>query len=153
MRRIKFTLDTVDAAIRELKEYKKEFERKAAALLQRLVEEGVRIAVEEAPSDFGDLKASISGSVEGGKGVIRVGEPYAVYVELGFGARGARSPHPEISVQYDVNSHGEQGWVYYDKKRKEYRRSRGEPANPFLYRTARRLESRAAEIAKEVFEG
>jgi len=156
-RKIKMTLEprSIGAAIKELQEYKKALERKKNLLIEKLVERGVEIAKELAPEDFGDLKNSIQGRTADGKGIIFTDMPYAGFVEFGFGVEGAGSPHPhpEISVQYDVNSHGDEGWLYFDVKRGKVRWSKGQPSKPFMYNTALRLRDEAPKIAKEVFRG
>jgi len=151
--KITMTLDpsSITKAIREVKKYKKDFERKVEKLIKLLVDKGVEIARELVPVDFGDLRESIQGRVEDGKGLIYTDCPYAIYVEFGFGVVGGRDPHPKISVQYDVNHHGEKGWFYFDKKRGVWRWSKGQPSKPFMFHTAQRLEEYVPEAVKEVF--
>ena len=67
---------------------------------------------------------------------IYVGADYAMYVEFGTGIVGSENPHPSpfIPWEYDVNGHGDDGWLYYDSSRK-LRWTAGSPARPFMYKT------------------
>jgi hypothetical protein len=85
-------------------------------------------------------------------GIIRAGAYYAVYVEFGTGVVGKQSPHPNPEGwQYDVNDHGDEGWVYYDDESGKFRWTKGFKSRPFMYNTARQLEKECAKIVKEVF--
>jgi len=153
MKKIKMTLDpkSLQAAIKEVEQYKKDFEKKVNYALHLIVEKGVEIAKELVPVDFGDLRESIEGRVENNKGYVYTTMYYAPFVEFGFGVVGARNPHPEISINYDVNNHGDDGWIYFDNKRCEFRWSKGQPSKPFMWNTARQLEEIKNDIVKEVF--
>lgn len=79
------------------------------------------------------------------------GYDYAMYVEFGTGIVGSRGkPHPKLSEQgwkYDVNQHGEAGWVYPSSERDPNRNkwqdkngnwfawTKGQEARPFMYET------------------
>ena len=156
---IKFSLDekSIDRAIKELQAYKKEFERKCNLLVKTLTENGVEIAkmkVKELGAiDTGELHNSIEGFFPSSNvGIIRAGATYAVYVEFGTGVVGKGSPHPDPQgYQYDKNNHGDIGWLYYDERKGIYRWTKGFRSRPFMYNTAKELERKCIEIAKEVF--
>jgi hypothetical protein len=157
---IRCTLDRkeIDRAIKELKQYKQEFIKKCNQLVQELTEYGVDVAkVEVTQLDAvytGELRNSIEGyfSPSTGVGIIRAGAYYAVYVEFGTGVVGSQSPHPNPNgYQYDVNQHGDEGWVYYDDDSGEFRWTKGFKSRPFMYNTARQLEKDCKKIATEVF--
>lgn len=157
---IRFTLDRkeIDRAIRELKQFKTEFLKKCNQLVQELTELGVDIAkVEVTQLDAvytGELRNSIEGyfSPTTGVGIIKAGAYYAVYVEFGTGVVGKGSPHPNPDgYQYDVNEHGDEGWVYYDDDSGQFRWTKGFKSRPFMYNTARQLEKECKKIATEVF--
>ena len=44
-----------------------------------------------------------------------------------------------------------EGWWYYDEKQGRKRWTKGMPSRPFMYETARDLERKVVEIAREVF--
>lgn len=157
---IRFTLDRkeIDRAIKELKQFKAEFLKKCNQLVQELTEQGVDIAkVEVTQLDAvytGELRNSIEGyfSPTTGVGIIKAGAYYAVYVEFGTGVVGKGSPHPNPNgYQYDVNQHGDEGWVYYDDDSGQFRWTKGFKSRPFMYNTARQLEKECKKIAMEVF--
>ena len=157
---IRFSLDEkdIDRAIREVKQFKKEFLEKCDRLIEALTDEGVKIAkIQVAQLDAvytGELMNSIEGyySPTTNVGIIKAGAYYAAYVEFGTGVVGSQSPHPNPDGwQYDVNGHGENGWVYYDDYSDKFRWTKGFKSRPFMYNTARELERICKKIAEEVF--
>ena len=157
---ISCTLDTKDIkrAIKELKTYKKQFLDRCNQLVEALTDYGVEVAkVQVSQLDAyytGELMNSIEGyfSPTTQVGIIKAGAYYAAYVEFGTGVVGSRSPHPDPQGwQYDVNAHGDEGWVYYDDDSGKFRWTKGFKSRPFMYNTAREIEKNCAKIAKEVF--
>lgn len=60
---------------------------------------------------------------------------YSAFVEYGTGIVGAGDPHPNAGTdgwQYDINSHGAEGWYYIDNEG-ALRFTAGMPAHRFLY--------------------
>lgn len=81
--------------------------------------------------------------------------PYAAYVEFGTGVIGENSPHPDTSIagwKYDINDHGEAGWIYFKDGKRHW--TNGMPARPFMFETAQYLSDMSVinHIAREVFE-
>ena len=157
---IKFKLDEkdIDRAIREVKQFKKQFLEKCDQLIETLTERGAEIAkIQVAQLDAvytGELMNSIEGyySAATNIGIIKAGAYYAAYVEFGTGVVGSRSTHPNPQGwQYDVNGHGDKGWVYYDDESGKFRWTKGFKSRPFMFNTARELERMCEKIAKEVF--
>lgn len=157
---IKFTLNEkdIDRAIKELKQFKKDFLEKCDKLIEVLTDEGAEIArlqVKQLDAVFtGELLNSIEGyySPSLQTGFIKAGAFYAIYVEFGTGVVGSQSPHPNPDGwQYDVNGHGDSGWVYYDDYSGQFKWTRGFKSRPFMYNTARQLEKECLKISKEVF--
>lgn len=64
---------------------------------------------------------------------IFMGSDYAVYVEYGTGIVGEMSPHPH-PWEYDINGHGEEGWVFKSDDGNWYR-TKGQMSHPFMYNT------------------
>lgn len=151
-------LSNIDSAIRQVKNYKKDLEEKAETLIKLLVDEGVKIAKMQL-SDLGinftgELDASITGyySPSLKTGIIKTDKWYAMFVEFGTGVVGERSPHPEPNDwEYDINRHGDKGWVYFDDYDKSWKRTAGFKSRPFMYNTAKELEGKVTEIARRVF--
>lgn len=159
-KKISFTLSepSIRQAIIEVETYERELKQKLAELGRRLMEEGVEVAkMKVAAMDAvftGQLMDSIRGYYSPSQhvAIIRAGIWYAAFVEYGTGVEGERSPHPEPEGwAYDVNGHGDEGWVYLNDNDSKFHRTTGEPARPFMYETARHLEEVCADIAREVF--
>ena len=157
---IKCKLDErdINRAIKELERYKQEFLNRCSQLVEALTDYGVEIAkiqVSQLDAYYtGELMNSIEGyfSPTTQVGIIKAGAYYAAYVEFGTGVVGSRSPHPDPQDwQYDVNAHGDEGWVYYDEDSGNFRWTKGFKSRPFMYNTAREIEKSCAKIAKEVF--
>lgn len=154
---IQLSAESIKAAIKELNKYKRELSQKARLLVQRLVEAGVEIAKQEVLTlgafDSGELHDSLDGLMytDGARGIIFTNCGHAAFVEFGTGAVGSGSPHPTMLWQYDVNAHGEAGWVYYDEKQGRFRWTKGMPSRPYMYLTAKQLEEKIVEIARDVF--
>ncbi len=82
------------------------------------------------------------------------GEGASVPLAYGTGIVGANSPHPNAeNWRYDVNSHGESGWWYYDENQNKYRWTKGQTANAFVYQTAEYLKKEASEKIKVIING
>jgi hypothetical protein len=157
---IRFALNTkdIDRAIRDLKRFKEQFLEKCNRLIEALTERGqevARIEVQQLDAVYtGELLNSIDSyySPTYNVGIIKAGAYYAAYVEFGTGVVGSQSPHPNPDGwQYDVNNHGDEGWVYYDDDGGKFRWTKGFKSRPFMYNTARQLEKECLKIAKEVF--
>ena len=160
MRKITLDLSTrdINRAIRDLKRYKRELNKKVSLLIETLTDYGVDVAkaqIRELGAWYtGELESSITGyfSPTVGAGVIKAGSPYAVFVEFGTGIVGQTSPHPDPKDwQYDINKHGEDGWIYFNERDGRWHWTKGVESRPFMYNTARELERECMRIAKEVF--
>lgn len=163
---ISFTLSerSINQAIKQVEDYRKDFIRKCNELLQQLTDYGWEFARMEVlrlgAFDTGNLADNIRGyfDPESRVGMIwtGMGAWYAVYVEYGTGVVGKREPHPEAVSHgwyYDVNNHDEKGWVYFNEREGKAMRTKGQPSSPFMYNTFRELQRKAREIAASVFNG
>ena len=157
---IRFSLNEkdIDRAIKKLKQFKADFIRKCNELIEALTDEGVEIAKIEVQQLDAIYTGELMNSIEGyysptyNVGIIKAGAYYAAYVEFGTGVVGSRSPHPDPQGwQYDINDHGDEGWVYYDEYHGTFRWTKGFKSRPFMYNTARELEKQCEKIAREVF--
>lgn len=157
MQKINFSLGTIDDAISKIETYERKLKQNVRTFLSKLLEIGVEISrakiVELGAIDSGELQNSLAYTLykEGNKGILFTDCAHACFVEFGTGVKGAANPHPTIPWAYDTNGHGEDGWYYYDTEQGRIRFTKGMPSRPFMYETAKELEQRAAEIAREVF--
>lgn len=148
-------------AARQIERYKEELNRKVEIFAHRLADEGVQLAkikIMQYPAVYtGELLNSIQDEpgamiTDGSQWIIYTGCEWAPYVEFGTGVVGAQNPHPDTSIanwKYDVNEHGESGWMYFAEG--EWHWTKGMPSRPFMYETARDLRQLIPKIAKEVF--
>lgn len=160
--KVKLSAEGIEEAITELQMYKEDLERRVRALVSKLTERGANIArakvVEMGAFYTGELLDSINSyyfSFGGAPvGFIRVNAEYGMFVEFGTGIVGANAdPHPALSAfgwEYDVNDHGEVGWLY-PADDGTYRRTRGQASRPFMYETALQLKDEFPTIVREVF--
>ncbi len=160
MTKISFSLDSksIDEAIKQLGEYKKSFNKKVEGLIEALVDKGIEIAkmqIRELNASYtGELEGSITGyfSPSLGVGIIKTNCPYAIYVEFGTGIVGANNPHPAPEGwKYDINEHGDKGWVYFNERDGKWHWTKGIKSRPFMYNTAKELTKIAGDTAKVVF--
>ncbi len=156
--KFKLNLKDIDRAIRQVKKFRSQFIEKCNKLVEALTESGqqvARIEVQQLDAVFtGELLNSIDSyySPTYNVGIIKAGAYYAAYVEFGTGVVGSQSPHPSpVGWQYDVNGHGDEGWVYFDDYSGEFRWTKGFKSRPFMYNTARQLEKECEKIARRVF--
>lgn len=141
----------------ELLQYALRLEATEKLILQRLAEyakhqmEVHLLESVNSETSTGELISSLS--IEYGEHFARVftENEYAKYVEFGTGIVGSNNPHPQLpnNWKYDVNSHGEKGWVYTAKDGKQYW-TKGEIAHQFAYRTYLDLKQNYITLAKNV---
>lgn len=160
--KVKLEPNSIANAITELQMYKEDLERRVTLLVKALTERGADIArakiVEMKAYATGELLNSVGSYyfAFGGDpvGFIRVNAEYGMFVEFGTGIVGANAkPHPALEAfgwEYDVNQHGEVGWLY-PADDGTYRRTRGQASRPFMYETAQELRDEFPAIVKEVF--
>ena len=82
-------------------------------------------------------------------------EKKAQFKEFGTGIVGSQNPHIAEALQqagwkYDVNNHGEKGWVY-PVENGEYRWTKGQPASKEFWRALEKAEELFPKIAREEF--
>lgn len=151
---------SIESAIGEIDDIIAEIRRRTGQLVERLTNEGVEIARVQVISlgaiYTGDLLNSIEGFYDpvSHVGIISANVPYAAYVEYGTGIVGSANPHPaygEVGWVYDVNEHGDQGWIYLNPNDDKFHWTAGMSARPFMYNTALQLRELCAQIAREVF--
>jgi hypothetical protein len=157
------SVQEVNKAISELRKYQSDIDYKCRLLAQRLAEEGVfiaRLKIAEYDAIYTtellqSIKSEYGGVIQhGGKWIVYTGCDYAPYIEFGTGLIGSQSPHPDTSLvnwKYDVNEHGEKGWMYFNDTDGQWHWTQGMQSRPFMYETGKELRLIVKKIAKEIF--
>lgn len=170
MKTIMVTLDptSIENAIKEINEYRKEVERKTKMLVQRLTDLGASIA----RIKIADMGAVYSGELLSGvggyfspilnAGFVKVTSDHVAFVEFGTGVVGQQSPHTngeylaKAAWAYGSGSkifttkNGKVGWIYPTDDG-EFRFTEGMRSRPFMYQTALELQKEFPRMAREVF--
>lgn len=160
--KVKLNPKSIDNAIKELDEYKRDLERRVQLLVKTLTENGAEIArakvVEMKKYYTGELLNSIDSYLFGFGGApvgfIRVNAEYGMFVEFGTGIKGTENQkHPAHSAfnwAHDTHKHGDSGWLF-PMDDGTYRRTKGQASSPFMWETAQQLKEEFPKIVKEVF--
>ncbi len=157
------SVSEINNAVKELRQYQAEVNRKCQFLAQRLAEHGVFLAQLKIAEYDAIYTAELLNSIKYERGaVIQSGAswiiytdcPHAAWVEFGTGIVGSQNPHPDTSLvnwRYDVNSHGEAGWFYFNSIDGKWHWTKGMQSRPFMFETGQELHKLVSKIAKEVF--
>ncbi len=155
---MKITSNDIDNVINEIQLMKKDVKGKVHNLIEELVDKGVEIAKAEVRRlgayYTGELESNIVGyfSPTLGAGIIKANAPYAIFVEFGTGVVGEGNPHPDKGDwEYDINNHGDDGWLYFNERDNKWHWTKGMESRPFLYNTVLELQKLAKDEAKVVF--
>jgi signal recognition particle subunit SEC65 len=86
---------------------------------------------------------------------VRTQKEEDTYEEFGTGIVGSRHPHIDEALEkagwkYDVNEHGDEGWIY-PTKYGGFKWTKGLPAKKKFYVAMQRAKSKSASIAKKEF--
>lgn len=154
-----FDPQSLSNAVRRLEDVRDNILKNSTELLNQLADLGSQNArnmvVAYDAIDTGTLYNSIYpvGVAEGERiSKVVADTPYAVYVEYGTGIVGSVNSHPAPDDwAYDVNSHGEAGWYYFDEVRGKWSWTMGQPARPFMYETKLYLERLAPKVAANMY--
>lgn len=146
-----FNLNSIKNVRDLLIKYRDDVEYQTDQTVKHLTQIGYEYMMSIVKFDSGELASSISWDFDSkqNKGTIKIGADYAIFVEFGTGIVGANSPHPEPeNWQYDVNSHGENGWWYFDEKQNRLRWTKGQEASAFVYKTLEYMKKEAINGVK-----
>lgn len=152
---IKFDLSAegISRALEELKVYGESVKSLDERVVKRLAKDGAEnarqlVAYMDA-IDTGELSGSIIDEVSDKTGYVKATAPHAAYVEFGTGVVGAGAPHPApIGWAYDVNGHGEAGWMYPGDDGK-WHWTKGMASRPYMYDTAQMMAQAVPQIVEE----
>ena len=150
----KFSMELSLKDISEFEKLLKERKKQLPQMAQNIVREVSKIGLQDNYKSTELLPVEYDGSaVSGG---IRTTDEKDTYKEFGTGIVGSNSPHLSEVLQkagwkYDVNEHGEKGWVY-PKGDGTYGWTRGLPAQKNFYNAMKKMEDSFQEIAKKEFQ-
>ncbi len=170
MKTINVTLDpkSIDKAIKELKRYQKDIEKKTKRLVIKLTDYGAKVVRVKIVSMGAVYSGELLSGVDGyyspllNAGFVRVTNDHVAFVEFGTGVVGQKSPHKngeylsKAAWQYAVGpkiittKDGRVGWIYPTKDG-GFRFTEGMKARPFMYETALQIQREFPQMAKEVF--
>lgn len=146
----------MNLSLNSIEEYQKYLEKKQKDLSKKatnIVKEVSKIGLENNYKSTETLPIENNGSVISGG--IRTTEEKDTYKEFGTGIVGSNNPHieeflAEVGWKYDINEHGEKGWIY-PKGDGTYGWTKGLPAEKKFYEAMKRIEESLPIIAKEEF--
>lgn len=158
-----FDSDSIENAVEQLNYYKKDMLNKCEKFVKALAEVGVecaKIHIEEYGAiDTSELYSSLDlkkGDVitNGAKYIVYTDCYYAKFVEFGTGIRGMYNQHPyasDFGWEYDVNEHGEGGWIYTKNGTTYW--TNGYEARPYMLETLLDLQeyNRVKKVAKQIW--
>lgn len=146
----------IKGIIQNVESYKRKLNEAINETIDIVLDEGLEMTKRNIMSEGafynGELINSINKERDAKGGSIYTELNYAKFVEYGTGVIGQTNPHPSPPEgwTYDVNNHGEKGWVYYNEKEDKYYWTKGFPHRPFMYDTARELNTIKYDLLREV---
>lgn len=148
----KFKMSLSLDSIEEYKEFLEKYSSKLPQVAINIVNRVSEVGLEDNHKSTTIITASNDGNkITGG---IKTNDEGETYAEFGTGIVGQGSPHTADYLEksgwkYDVNEHGEKGWVYF--KDGGYHWTKGIPANRKFANASKRMEEKFREIASEEF--
>lgn len=146
---MRLSLNSIEEYKNLLEQYKKQLPQKAENIVRKVSE----IGLENNHKSTELLPIKNEGNVI--TGGIQTTDEIDTYREFGTGIVGSQNPHvaeylAQVGWKYDVNEHGEKGWVY-PKGDGTFGWTKGIPAEKKFYEAIKRMEEAFPEIAKAEF--
>lgn len=143
------SLESMNEWLKELENLKnKQIQKVALRTVDRLTDEMMK-------NVYPDTE-KIPAKMEGSKAIggIQNKQSKWAYKEYGTGIVGSQNPHVAEALQqagwkYDINSHGEKGWVYPTEN--GYKWTKGQPASKEFWNALIKAEEMFPKIAREEF--
>lgn len=146
---MRLSLDSIKEYEEFLKEYQKQLQKVAKRIVSRVSEVGLK-------NNYSSTEV-IPTKNEGNKitGGIKTTDEKDTYKEFGTGIVGSNNPHvsemlAQIGWRYDVNEHGEKGWIY-PKSDGTFGWTKGISAQRKFYNAMKNMEDSFGSIAIEEF--
>lgn len=153
----KVRIELKETGIKSITNHLTRYTSKFDSIVSDVAQQGEKLAKDEISGLGAVFTGALLGSVfhyaDKRRGYVSTGNnDYAKYVEFGTGTVGAGSAHPDAAKHgwtYDVNGHGDKGWIYFNSWDGLYHRTRGYVARPFMYNARIRLERGLPKILKK----
>ena len=145
---MRLSLDSIEEYKQFLEKYSSKLPQIAENIVDRVSEEGLEYNYNSTE------KIPIENTGEKVTGGIRTTDEGETYAEFGTGQVGSQNPHvaeylEKAGWKYDVNEHGEKGWLYYKDGQLHW--TKGMPAQKKFYNASVRMEEKFPIIAIEEF--
>lgn len=145
----RLSLSSLDKWIKELEIKEKNYPKVSLRIADRLADEMFKSVTYKSTEK---IKAKLEGNtaIAG----IRNTEPEKyIWKEMGTGIVGSQNPHVAEALKlagwkYDVNKHGEKGWVY-PREDGTFAWTKGQPANKEFWNALQKAQEKFPEIGKE----
>ena len=144
----------IKLSLSSLNEYIKKLELKKQQILNATQNIATRIAEEAGKETYKSVEV-IPAEMQGETAIayVRSSNKGAIFAEFGTGIVGSNNPHVDEALaksgwKYDVNKHGEKGWVY-PKEDGSFAWTKGQPSQKRFYLASQRAKEKAPDIAKE----
>lgn len=146
------TKNTIRLSLSDIEEYRNLLNEKKENLSKigvNIVTRASEVGLENNYSSTELIPVVVKGTkITGG---IRTTDPKDTYREFGTGIVGSNNPHvseylAKVGWKYDVNQHGEKGWVY-PKGDGTFGWTKGLPAEKKFYEAMLRMEESLSQIA------
>lgn len=149
----KFTTRLSLKDIEEYQKFLKQYKEQLPKVAENIVTRVSKVGLEGNYKSTEVIPTKNEGNVI--TGGIRTTDIKDTYREFGTGIVGSQNPHvseilAEIGWKYDVNEHGEKGWVY-PKEDGTYGWTKGIPAQKKFYNAMKNMEESFKTIAIEEF--
>lgn len=144
-------------SVESLDEYIKSLELKKEQILEATKNIATRVAKEAGKDTYNGVEI-IPAKMQGETAIAYAKSTNQIdtYREFGTGIVGSQNPHTDEALakagwKYDVNEHGEKGWIY-PKDDGTFGWTKGQPAQKKFYLASQKAKEKTPEIAKEEFQ-
>ena len=140
-------------SIEEYKEFLKKYREKIPKAVENIVTKVSKVGLQDNYKSTKVIPTKNEGNVI--TGGIKTTDVKDTYREFGTGVVGSQNPHiadvlAQIGWKYDVNEHGEKGWIY-PKEDGTYGWTKGISAQKKFYNAMKNMEDSFKTIAIEEF--
>lgn len=148
----RLSLESLDEWLKDLELRKKQYSKVALKIADRMADEMLKeVSSEKGYRETYKVSARLEGNVA--TAGIKNDEQKAMFKEYGTGIVGSQNPHVAEALEqagwkYDVNQHGEKGWVY-PKGDGTFAWTKGQPASKKFWEALQNVEKMFPEIGQE----